>query len=532
MTRIFISHSHSDDAIADLLIDFLGEAMEISKKDIRCTSDPNHGLDFSSSSISDQLKKDLKNAEALIVIATIDSLRSPWILFEVGSFWTTDKLVAPIIGPGLTFDDLPGPLKGYRSIQIEKEDPFYELGELINQLTARLKVKQIGISRRRDNKLRAFIKNFRAWKSQSSAIAKSQEREKLEARIQELERDLSEARSQLESQERSHSQELQDQAQENNLKIQELEQELSKARSQLAQVQESARDLTVEASRAQKEQFEKELAQKDDEIMRLREKLVERSKNIESGNAQYFKEQLGNNVELEMIAIPSSTFLMGSPEGEGRNSEKPQHKVNVQAFYMGKYPITQAQYQQIMGKNPSEFKGNDQRSVENVSWDDAVEFCKKLSKQTGNKYRLSTEAEWEYACRAQTTTAYYFGESITKEQVNYRETVGYSPVGTTPVGKFPPNDFGLYDMHGNVWEWCQDDWHDSYKNAPNNGSAWLSEETTKVIRGGSWNDNSDVCRSAIRLSGDRDNPLSIIGFRVVHVAPKTTYTVRGLKLDF
>ena len=149
MTRIFISHSHLDEEIADLLIDFLTESIEIPKKEIRCTSDPNQGLDFSSSSISDQLKNDLSNSGALIVIATVDSLRSPWILFEVGSFWTTDKLVAPIIGPGLTFADLPGPLKGYRSIRIEDDDVSYQLNELINQLAIKLNLKQSGVTRRK-----------------------------------------------------------------------------------------------------------------------------------------------------------------------------------------------------------------------------------------------------------------------------------------------------------------------------------------------------------------------------------------------
>ena len=164
---------------------------------------------------------------------------------------------------------------------------------------------------------------------------------------------------------------------------------------------------------------------------------------------------------------------------------------------MGKYPITQAQYQRVMGKNPSNFKG-DERPVEQVSWNDAVEFCQRLSKQTGKEYRLPSEAEWEYACRAGTTTAYYFGDTITGKLANYAAS------GTTAVGKYPPNAFGLYDMHGNVWEWCQDNWHDNYKNAPNDGSAWLSGESSiNVIRGGSWNVNPRYCRSAGR---DRFNP--------------------------
>ncbi|MGK7895237.1 MAG: SUMF1/EgtB/PvdO family nonheme iron enzyme [Xenococcus sp. (in: cyanobacteria)] len=237
---------------------------------------------------------------------------------------------------------------------------------------------------------------------------------------------------------------------------------------------------------------------------------------LEENQAQSFTEDLGNYIKLEMIPIRGGKFMMGSPEGEGNDDERPQHEVTVQDFYMGKYPITQAQYQKVMGKNPSDFKGDDQRPVENVSWDDAVEFCKKLSKQTGREYRLPTEAEWEYACRAGTTTPYYFGDEITSDLANYGGNVGE----TTAVGKYPPNTFSLYDMHGQVWEWCQDDWHDSYSNAPTDGIAWVSGTSSKkVIRGGSWNYSPDFCRSAFRGITSRDYRNSYIGFRVVCVAP-------------
>ena len=185
---------------------------------------------------------------------------------------------------------------------------------------------------------------------------------------------------------------------------------------------------------------------------------------------------------------------------------------------MGKYPITQAQYQQVMSKNPSSFKGDD-RPVECVSWDEAVEFCQRLSKQTGKEYRLPSEAEWEYACRAGTTTSYYFGENITDKLANYYENVGE----TTSVGQFPPNAFGLYDMHGNVWEWCEDDWHKDYENAPTYGSAWvLGASNNKVLRSGSWNSYSLVCRSAFRSISGRGNRVNVIGLRVVCVALRTT----------
>ncbi|MBO1044108.1 formylglycine-generating enzyme family protein [Aphanizomenon flos-aquae UKL13-PB] len=226
-----------------------------------------------------------------------------------------------------------------------------------------------------------------------------------------------------------------------------------------------------------------------------------------------------------MVQIPGGSFMMGSPASEkGRTQdESPQHQVNVPAFSMGKFVVTQEQYQQIMGNNPSHFteKGA-KRPVEQVSWNNAVEFCQKLSEKTGREYRLPSEAEWEYACRAGTTTPFHFGETITTELANYNGTSIYAsePKGkhlqrTTDVGIFPPNAFGLYDMHGNVWEWCQDDWHNNYIDAPKDGSGWTSRSgNTKLLRGGSWDDGPGNCRSAYRynyyLAYYND-----IGFRVV-----------------
>ena len=218
--------------------------------------------------------------------------------------------------------------------------------------------------------------------------------------------------------------------------------------------------------------------------------------NRQSKQAEFFAEDLGNDIKLEMIKIPGGSFKIGSPETELQriSSESPQHTVNVPSFFMGKFAITQAQYQRIMGSNPANFKG-EKRPVEQVSWDEAVEFCDKLSKQTGNTYRLPSEAEWEHACRARTTTPFHFGETITSALANYDASNVYrsEPKGkfrqqTTDVGTFPPNAFGLYDVHGNVWEWCQDHWHDSYQGAPSNGSAWLSEDKNadRLLRGGSW----------------------------------------------
>ena len=255
--------------------------------------------------------------------------------------------------------------------------------------------------------------------------------------------------------------------------------------------------------------------------------------NQENHQAAYFKEDLGNGITLEMVQIPGGSFKMGSPESEKgwSESESPQHQVNVPGFSMGKFVVTQEQYQQIMGNNPSRFSGA-KRPVEKVSWNDAVEFCQKLSQQTGREYRLPSEAEWEYACRAGTTTPFHFGETITTDLANYNGTYTYAsePKGkylqkTTDVGSFPPNAFGLYDMHGNVWEWCQDDWHNNYIDAPKDGSGWTSRSgNTKVVRGGSWFNVPRNCRSASRnlnVRVVRGNVSYDIGFRVVCVVGRT-----------
>jgi formylglycine-generating enzyme required for sulfatase activity/uncharacterized caspase-like protein len=258
------------------------------------------------------------------------------------------------------------------------------------------------------------------------------------------------------------------------------------------------------------------------------------------GQARGFVEDLGNGVLLEMVLIPAGNFDMGSPSNEEGRSEResPQHQVNVPSFFMGKYPVTQAQYERMMGTNPSNFKGSN-RPVEQVSWFDAVEFCQKLSQQTGREYRLPSEAEWEYACRAGTTTPFYFGETITTELANYRGTdweyggtvypgnygqgiKGIYRQKTTPVGQFPPNAFGLYDMHGNVWEWCEDDWHGNYEGAPTDGRAWVDSNDNRsqecVLRGGSWYYNPRNCRSAYRVDYEPDRRYINLGFRVVAVA--------------
>lgn len=246
--------------------------------------------------------------------------------------------------------------------------------------------------------------------------------------------------------------------------------------------------------------------------------------------------ELIRGVDLEMVAIPAGAFLMGSPEDEPghHRNESPQHPVRISAFFMGKYPVTQAQWRAVAGlpqvertlePDPSTFKGEN-LPVEQVSWLDAVEFCARLSQFTGKSYRLPTEAEWEYACRAGTTTPFHFGETITPRLANYLWSQTYNvqemqedSEGTTPVGQFGvANAFGLYDMHGNVWEWCEDAWHASYRDAPADGSAWLRKtlaaEVSHVLRGGSWGLNPEHCRSASRYFNPAKFRSFNFGFRV------------------
>ena len=227
---------------------------------------------------------------------------------------------------------------------------------------------------------------------------------------------------------------------------------------------------------------------------------------------------LSGGVSLEMLELPTGSFCMGS--NNGNPDEKPVHRVAVNySFYMGRYEVTQAQWQAVMGNNPSNFKGDlaepyIKLPVEQVSWDDAQNFINKLNElNDGFRYRLPTEAEWEYACRAGTTGDY---AGNLGEMAWYSENSGSK---THPVGGKQPNAWGLFDMHGNVWEWCQDWYHDSYNGAPGDASAWLSrgEQKYRVLRGGSWDGNAAVLRSATRSWQQPDGPgrLSNLGFRVV-----------------
>ncbi|MEE3717287.1 formylglycine-generating enzyme family protein [Tumidithrix elongata RA019] len=299
------------------------------------------------------------------------------------------------------------------------------------------------------------------------------------------------------------------------------------------------------------------------EIIESRSLLRQKHKKLQirqqKQKGQQVIETLPNEVTLEMVLIPAGRFIMGAPESEKDSSsdERPQHEVTISTFLMGKYPITQAQWRAVatlpkvkqdLKSDPSRFKGEN-RPVEQISWYDAEEFCARLSEYTKREYRLPSEAEWEYGCRGMTSPPaplllgegskkiyppFHFGETITPEHVNYNGEYPYgdAPKGlnraeTTDVGSFSANAFGLYDMHGNVWEWCGDDWHKNYEGAPTDGSIWLAEneqkdiknnegrEIRKLLRGGSWILLARNCRSAYRNPYVARNLNHGNGFRVV-----------------
>ncbi|MBD2325803.1 SUMF1/EgtB/PvdO family nonheme iron enzyme [Alkalinema sp. FACHB-956] len=270
----------------------------------------------------------------------------------------------------------------------------------------------------------------------------------------------------------------------------------------------------------------------------------------ERQTAQGYIEKLGDALTLEMVQIPGGSFMMGQTEAEKAQfisvldeegyqnyyaCELPQHSVTVPSFFMGRYPVTQAQWQFVAGlelvdrelnPDPANFKG-DNRPVEQIAWHDAIEFCGRLSRYTNREYSLPSEAQWEYACRAGTTTPFHFGETIDSSIANYdgkyaygRGHKGISRRQTTTVGLFKvANAFGLYDMHGNVWEWCFDHWHESYQGAPTDSFPWIdvggSESTPRMLRGGSWDDFPGYCRSAARSRARADYRITDIGFRVI-----------------
>ncbi|WP_440955524.1 SUMF1/EgtB/PvdO family nonheme iron enzyme [Methanosarcina sp. Mfa9] len=225
-----------------------------------------------------------------------------------------------------------------------------------------------------------------------------------------------------------------------------------------------------------------------------------------------------NSIGMEFVLVPEGEFMMGSSSGENGadTDERPLHKVTIgEPFYLGKYEVTQEQWQKVMGNNPSYFKG-DRLPVEGVSWEEAREFIQKLNgMEKTDKYRLPSEAEWEYACRAGSSDKYSFNYDVSSlEEYAWYDT--NSGDKTHPVGQKNPNPWGLYDMHGNVWEWVQDGWHDSYYGAPSDGSARESSSNSlKVRRGGSWEGSAGYCRAANRGNSGSGYRSSGLGFRVL-----------------
>jgi formylglycine-generating enzyme required for sulfatase activity len=242
---------------------------------------------------------------------------------------------------------------------------------------------------------------------------------------------------------------------------------------------------------------------------------------------------LGEGESLRLIQIPAGDFLMGSPASEPERSadEGPQHRVRLASLLLGQTPVTQGQWgvvarwpklELVLKPDPSGFKGA-RRPVEQVSWEQALEFCRRLSQRTGLPFTLPSEAQWEYACRAGSTTPFAFGATIAPELANYDATISYAegprgrwPEETTDVATFPTNAWGLHDMHGNVWEWCLDTWHGSYEGAPPDGNPWLTgTSSSKLLRGGSWVYYPGDCRSAYRSLDQPGSANLAVGFRVV-----------------
>ena len=239
----------------------------------------------------------------------------------------------------------------------------------------------------------------------------------------------------------------------------------------------------------------------------------------------------------EMVVVPSGSFMMGSSESEdGDSDERPQHQVTIaQPFAIGRYAVTFDEWDACVadggcnGYRPSDQGwGRGRRPVINVSWDDAKAYVAWLSKKTGQTYRLPTEAEWEYAARAGSTTPFWFGSSISTKQANYNGNHTYENgikgeyrQKTVPVDSFAPNPWGLYQVHGNVWQWVEDCSHDSYEGAPTDGTAWTTGKCSRhVIRGGAWDFSPRNLRSAVRGSNDAGSRVDCDGFRVVRV-PRT-----------
>ena len=300
-------------------------------------------------------------------------------------------------------------------------------------------------------------------------------------------------------------------------------------------------------------------------IKALQERIVQLEKEIKTLRQEptsgFFQDRLKDgSLGPKMVWIPAGTFRMGDIQGGGGSDEKPVHRVSVSRFAMGVYEVTVGEFRQFVNatgykteaekgdgcytfnngglwnkvrnanwRNPN-FSQNDNHPVVCVSWNDATAYAKWLSQQTGKEYRLPSEAEWEYAARAGTTTKYWWGNTASHEYANYGTDNCCSGLAkgkdrwkyTAPVGSFEPNPFGIYDTVGNVWEWCADSWHGSYKGAPTDGQVWRGgDENRRVLRGGSWNYTPGYARTANRNWNDSDVRIDNLGFRVVSSVART-----------
>lgn len=238
-----------------------------------------------------------------------------------------------------------------------------------------------------------------------------------------------------------------------------------------------------------------------------------------------------NSLGMKLVWIPAGTFMMGSPNSEkGRGDDEIHHKVTFpKGFYLGAFTVTQEQWQAVMGDNPSFFKTDKNLPVEQVSWLDCQEFCKRLWKREKKHHRLPTEAEWEYTCRAGTATPFSCGDTLTVDMANYNGNFIYGSgkpgvyrEKTMPVGSFAANAWGLYDMHGNVWQWCQD-WHGGYARNDSVAPQGPKSGKNRVLRGGGWGNHPIFCRSANRNFADPESRTEFYGFRIC--LPMEQYTL-------
>jgi formylglycine-generating enzyme required for sulfatase activity len=237
---------------------------------------------------------------------------------------------------------------------------------------------------------------------------------------------------------------------------------------------------------------------------------------------QAYHQPLSSEVKLEMVQLPGGFSQMGSPPHQGYTDEHPQHPTYISSFLIGKFLVTQAQWKAVMGKDLPYRRAGALHPADRASWKDASAFCQRLAQKSGLDYRLPSEAEWEYACRAGTSSPFCYGPTLTTDLANYcgdhvfaKEAQGVYRHGTSQVGSFPPNAFGLYDMHGNLWEWCADDWFEDYNGASTGSQPRKKQDDTfKVVRGGSWHETPNHCRSAVRLKFAAREGDDVVGFRI------------------